>query len=522
MANEIIVGPGETFTTISAAITAAQAFDTIRVKPGIYNEVVTINKTIQLHGAQSGADARNRVGDESVITGSTGSGGLVQLISNNIVFDGFTVANNNTGAGIFASGASSGHWIFNNIVQNNTIGLSIASNGLTESQVKQNVFRNNNQPGAATGNAIYSDTGVQNLLIESNQFTGPHANASINMIGSIATAANIIISSNEMIMDNSIALFDTTNVKIANNTMVNTQGSSIFFGGGSDRTEIESNVLHNGISNGIRIIGTLNTNIRANLNSIAGNAIAGLNIDAGAYDDSLPNRPLDATNNWWGSSDGPAPIGTGNAVIDPDGVAIITPFLEADPIGPTCEELNEMNEQELSELQAALLPFIPLTENRLRNPSFELGLAGWRTAGNVTGERSSTADEGERVAQLLPTLLLKAILSQMVRVALQAEFLDVEYSVRALVNPPNAPVPVSPALTVQILWYDTSFQLLRTDIIDQLAEGVIPIGTSWTRRTLSTNTKPAGTLQARLRFIATDGSSSALQIDNALVEWQPA
>jgi hypothetical protein len=169
-----------------------------------------------------------------------------------------------------------------------------------------------------------------------------------------------------------------------------------------------------------------------------------------------------------------------------------------------------------------LLPFIPLTVNRLRNPSFELGLAGWQTAGNVSGERSATADEGVRVAQLLPTQTSNAILSQMVRVTLQADFLGVEYSVRALENPPNAPVPISPALTVQILWYDNSFQLLRTDIVDQFGEGFLPVSLNWTRRVVATSTKPAGTIQARLRFIATEGSSSALQIDNTIAEWQSA
>src|SRR5690606_32760663 len=109
MAIELIVGPGETFTTISAAVAAAGDYDTIRVKPGTYNEVVIINKPIQLHGAQSGADARSRVGDESIITGSTPSGGLVQLLNHNIIVDGFTISNNNAGPGISTANGFSGY-----------------------------------------------------------------------------------------------------------------------------------------------------------------------------------------------------------------------------------------------------------------------------------------------------------------------------------------------------------------------------------------------------------------------------
>ncbi|OIJ18550.1 hypothetical protein BKP45_19095 [Anaerobacillus alkalidiazotrophicus] len=334
MANEIFV-PAD-FPTISQAVTAASEFDTIRVAPGIYNETVIVNKTIQLHGAQSGVDARTRIGSpgsESIIIGS-GVSGAVQLVNDNVVVDGFTIANNSAGPGIGTTNGFSGYWVFNNIVQNNTFGLYINSNGLTESQVKQNVFHNNNQPGGASGSGIYSDAGVQNLFIESNLFTGSHATASIVMIGTILTAANIIMSRNKMIMDNSIFLLGTTNVKITNNTMLNTQGNSIFIAGGTDRTEIESNILHNSNLNGIRVdalFGTgANTNIRAKLNSIQGNAVAGLNIEAGSYN-TTPRR-LDATNNWWGSPSGPFPIGTGDAVIDPDGVAEITPFLTADPL----------------------------------------------------------------------------------------------------------------------------------------------------------------------------------------------
>jgi hypothetical protein len=525
MADEIIVGPGQTFTTISAAVAAANEFDTIRVTPGIYNEQVIIDKTIQLHGAQSGADARNRVGDESIIT-SNNIFGIVRIAADNVVFDGFTVQNNSQGPGIRTEGFFSGHWIFNNIIQNNVFGIYFNSSGDTISQAIQNFIRDNNQPGDAFGNGIYTDGGSSNVYIDSNRFEGPHANASINFASVAPNQQNIIISNNQMIADNSIALTNTTNVKVKKNSSIGTQGSSIFFGGGTSNTEIESNILHNSISNGINVTdvftGTPNSNIRAKLNSIEGNAIAGLTIAPGAYDDAPPNRPLDATNNWWGSSSGPFPIGTGDAVIDPDDVAIVTPFLEADPIGPTSEELLEMCEQELSEVQAELVEFLPVVGNRLHNPSFELGLARWQTAGHVTGERSPTADEGERVAQLLPTQTTNAVLSQMVKMALQADFLGIEYSVRALENPPNAPVPVSPALTVQILWYDSNFQLLRTDIVDQIDEGDLPIDLNWTRRSFTTNTKPAGTIQARLRFIASEGSSSTLQIDNAVVGWRTA
>ncbi|WP_158289546.1 right-handed parallel beta-helix repeat-containing protein [Paenibacillus flagellatus] len=363
MANEWTV-PGD-FATINGAIASplVQPYDTIRVAPGFYTNAseggpIVVTKTIQLLGAQAGVDARTRSAGpaaESIIeiTDVTGS---VQLNAANVVFDGFTVRNNATGFGIFTSPAFSGYWIFNNVIQNNEGGLSIdtvTGAGNTFSQVRRNALIANNQPGGAGGNGIYTQNGSVNVLIDSNRFTGHTPAASINFAaGSFGSPllpqANIVISNNDMIDDNSIALTNTTNVKIRDNRMRNTQGSAIFLGGGNTLTEIEGNVLHDGISNAIYVntifLATPNTNIRAIANSIQGNANAGLLIDPNAYDDTLPNRRLEATNNWWGSATGPAnpanPGGTGDAVIDNNAPAVseFIPFLDADPIGPTVEE----------------------------------------------------------------------------------------------------------------------------------------------------------------------------------------
>jgi hypothetical protein len=113
---------------------------------------------------------------------------------------------------------------------------------------------------------------ASNVYIDSNKFAGQHNSASINLAdgGGVGFQQNMIISNNLMVDDNSIA----TNIKITQNTMLNTQGSSIFIGGGNDRTEIESNILHDSISVGINVTtaftGTPNSNIRAKDNSIQG------------------------------------------------------------------------------------------------------------------------------------------------------------------------------------------------------------------------------------------------------------
>lgn len=116
--------------TISAAVTAAAPFDTIQVAPGIYNEIVVVNKPIQLLGAQAGVDARIRPGTaaaESIITGINASG-IVQLTNERVVVDGFTIQNNTAGPGISTVGTGSGYWIFNNIIRNNVLGIQYTRN----------------------------------------------------------------------------------------------------------------------------------------------------------------------------------------------------------------------------------------------------------------------------------------------------------------------------------------------------------------------------------------------------------
>src|SRR6185369_11723606 len=55
------------YSTINAAIAAANPGDTINVSDGTYPELVTVNKDVTLQGNQFGADARTRSGTNETI-----------------------------------------------------------------------------------------------------------------------------------------------------------------------------------------------------------------------------------------------------------------------------------------------------------------------------------------------------------------------------------------------------------------------------------------------------------------------
>ena len=373
-----------TFLTIQSAITAASPGDTISVCPGTYNEQVQITKTLIVQGAQQGVDARTRATtSESIINNSCAP---VQILADNVILDGFTVqgsamTNPCLNTGIWTnpgfSGTQGGHQILNNIVQNNISGIELDSTcAANPTLVQHNLIQNNNNPGPGSGNAIQVNFGLCNATIDSNKFSG-HTNSSILVSNFNGADTNITVSSNELVGGTStserIVMGGVTNSAITGNTSIGStalNGPIRLFGGDSNIT-INSNVLRNGVR-GIRIddpfgVGP-NSGISGHLNCITGNSVAGLDVPAGGY-----SGILNAENNWWGSATGPTiasnPGGTGDKIIDPDGVVDYSPFLTSDattpcatPPCPTpgcttnkkdCHKFVEQQEKDFNDMQKA-------------------------------------------------------------------------------------------------------------------------------------------------------------------------
>ncbi|WP_425618556.1 nitrous oxide reductase family maturation protein NosD [Anatilimnocola sp. NA78] len=279
------------YTTIQAAVNAAATptgsnpGDTIIVRPGLYDESVSVAKRVTIIGA--GAPSIPFIGTNpnpndlslnqqfaSIVDPATGAGFTVS--ASNVTIQGFTIANFDDSLdtqGIVVSGGT-GNKIFTNVIVDNTIGISLATNtaagnsgALQTTFVTGNTIRNNNTAGAAAGNGIYADAGVRNAIISGNRIHG-HENASIIMISTVAATIN----SNVQIVGNITGdqvtgeegttmiftnLVDSqVNANIFRNVFTNAAeggGSGIFFGGGSTNVQVIGNNLQDGSYTGINV-----------------------------------------------------------------------------------------------------------------------------------------------------------------------------------------------------------------------------------------------------------------------------
>lgn len=318
-------------STIQGAVDLATAGDTVKVCPGDYPETVRVEKTLVLRGAKAGVDARTR--SPTLESEVKGVGGSFYVDADNVVIDGFTIRDatevDGVGAGAFLSPGFSGYMFANNIVRNNAtgIGLYLNSSGDQHSDVFQNLFSNNNESPGGDGNGIYSDRGLFDVLIDSNKFTG-HNSTSIYLAGgrftSTTSQADVTISDNLLVDDNSITLFNTRFSALIGNEFRDSRGSAMYIGGGVVGLDVLSNDFIGGDGRGIRIpldcipgVGcfgepSTNSDILVRFNKFENNAGRGIDLADDRY-----TGILDARRNWWGHNWGPSEWGIGGG----DGVS---------------------------------------------------------------------------------------------------------------------------------------------------------------------------------------------------------
>jgi PKD repeat protein len=342
-------------TTIQDAINAASAGHVIFVCPGVYPEnapgKLEVNKTVTLAGAQNGVDARSRLAGmpESIIADVVGT----SVSASNVVIDGFTVRNATqaveTPFGLWLNPGINGPQILNNIIEDNTIGISLANAGASQAVIRHNWIRNNNAPGHNTnGTGIFTDEVyggqvVRNVLIEENLFTGhTSTGAGILTFNTAFTSGGVFgleVRRNTFRQNNrAFLLFNTHSSTFDGNTISGstTQDQSDFriLDNNTDLI-FTKNDLSDGIGHAISVridFGLPSSNLQFHENNFERYALTGLTVEPGAYVGTL-----NAECNWWNSSTGPTasgnPNGTGEEVV---GNADYTPWLVARAPGGAC------------------------------------------------------------------------------------------------------------------------------------------------------------------------------------------
>ncbi len=345
--NDDTAGPGPAGATcaspdeasIQDAINSAVAGDNIFVCAGTYIESVNVDKQLALRGAQAGIDAKTRGGPsaqrESLITGSGGPDGGVGLNDSDITFDGFAVVNAADpaiGAGIAMAGAESGHTVVNNIVRENTIGISANSAGGTPSMIADNKISNNNVPGAAAGNGIYGDGNIDDLTIDGNYFTD-QTNTAILLTETDSTSEGVEITDNTFeatagsAFQNElrVLLLFTDGALIGGNTFTDVANNAVQLADGNTDTLVAGNSMtdggfaavritdfgETGENTGVSVVGNtmldndaaINVNVDSHLGVVTarGNRIAG-NTAGVILDDA--DATVSAEDNWWGCNEG--------------------------------------------------------------------------------------------------------------------------------------------------------------------------------------------------------------------------
>jgi parallel beta-helix repeat protein len=237
-------GPGtkaHPYCTIQQGVNAANNGDTVMVLKGTYNAPVNVDKSITLEGAGA--------------TVNTGGVDGMTLNANDITVENFKFAGNSAGPGVSTFASFSGYRILNNTFTNNVFGLYLNSSGMTQTVVKANTFNNNNQTGAANGNGIYSDQGLQDSKIDANKFTN-QMNAAILVVPGNQTVINGGIDVvNNSIRNGSgagVTLAAVTDSGVSNNDIRNLGGNGVMLVEGGSGNTINNNYLSNNFR-GIRL-----------------------------------------------------------------------------------------------------------------------------------------------------------------------------------------------------------------------------------------------------------------------------
>ncbi|HQL51306.1 MAG TPA: right-handed parallel beta-helix repeat-containing protein, partial [Kiritimatiellia bacterium] len=255
------VGPGQTYTTIQAAINAANAGDTIIVAAGTYVEQVSLQKALTLQGANAGVSAGAVPGTRTAETIVDG-GFYIQVSAHGAVIDGFTIQNGYQYGG-----------------HKNGIGVGGQAGAVTDVKIQNNIIK---EVGGSQSQGVEVVAGCNNLLLKNNEIVNNWRGVYLN------AASGVTVEGNSIHANNGVGVGIGSSGQVAISVVGNAIYDHTVEGWGMD---------------------TLGAGSVATNNAFYNNTVS-----IGHYS----GAPLDATLNYWGSDAGPGTSSvTGNVDADP-------------------------------------------------------------------------------------------------------------------------------------------------------------------------------------------------------------
>ena len=312
--------PSIGYPTIQAAVDDTTC-TTVNVAPGVYAENVFIAHTLTLNGAQAGLPVAGRVSGspaESTIVGANPAGSIavVTINATNVTVDGFTMRNPvtaNTAIGIQIKPAATSATFTNNIVDGistaNPAGVAEAifiEGGAFSTVIEQNLIENIS--GAQSARGILMGDGnpanpVSPMLIQHNSITG---------VTSTTGGAYGLLLVNPL---------DNAGLFISSNDFSNLEGSTLVHGLSFESATNGTSATSNNYSN---LIGPTTDNkavwFSANDPDVYHTDVSGSNFNLTVASYGVAIDPsvnvggnfVNAGCCWWGSPDGPGPVGPGH------------------------------------------------------------------------------------------------------------------------------------------------------------------------------------------------------------------
>ena len=315
--------PTPAYPTIQAAVDDSTC-TTINVAPGVYTENVSIGRSLTLNGAQAGQTVAARISGgpaESILQGADPTGSMPVILINaaNVIVDGFTIRNlvtANAATGIHITGISNDAIIRYNIFD----GISTPEAGPTG--IAQAISVESGPIGIEIGQNqiqnVAASQAAHGILITDGDAINPtdlvyiHDNTITGVLSTLGGAYGLLVNTTMATSQINFDLNDVSDLEGA--TLVH--GISL----GSDTPGL---LVHN--SNFTNLIGPATDNVAvwfANTQSQFGVSQSvtnnNFNLTVMSYGIGLEpgltpaNDPLTAACNWWGSPDGPGPVGPGS------------------------------------------------------------------------------------------------------------------------------------------------------------------------------------------------------------------